>query len=217
MINISNNTKRIMEKLAIAELMEIVSSFNDEMLTATYEAVKIEMHERKVPLVVPTSEQIETVSKEIQEESKALDKINTFYAYETLGVNTYENYLHLVNVNQSKLLKTKGKNKNQPRTEYEGLITVSKAKDREIKGTVNDYNIFISPKNLITLKIEGMVNGGIVSKATLIESGLMTDSLSYHFVTMTKQSEGNTKPEEVENNTKSSVFKKSESCSEEVI
>ena len=206
-----------MEKLAIAELMEIVSSFNDEMLTATYEAVKIEMQERKVPLVVPTSEQIETVSKEIQEESKALDKINTFYAYETLGVNTYENYLHLVNVSQSKLLKTKGKNKNQPRTEYEGLITVSKAKDREIKGTVNDYNIFISPKNLITLKIEGMVNGGIVSKATLIESGLMTDSLSYHFVTMTKQSEGNTKPEEVENNTKSSVFKKSESCSEEVI
>ena len=217
MINISNNTKRIMEKLAIAELMEIVSSFNDEMLTATYEAVKIEMQERKVPLVVPTSEQIETVSKEIQEESKALDKINTFYAYETLGVNTYENYLHLVNVNQSKLLKTKGKNKNQPRTEYEGLITVSKAKDREIKGTVNDYNIFISPKNLITLKIEGMVNGGIVSKATLIESGLMTDSLSYHFVTMTKQSEGNTKPEEVENNTKSSVFKKSESCCDEVI
>lgn len=206
-----------MEKQAIAELMEIVSSFNDDMLTATYEAVKIEMQERKVPLVVPTSEQIETVSKEIQEESKALDKINTFYAYETLGVNTYENYLHLVNVSQSKLLKTKGKNKNQPRTEYEGLITVSKAKDREIKGTVNDYNIFISPKNLITLKIEGMVNGGIVSKATLNESGLMTDSLSYHHVTMTKQSEGNTKPEEVENNTKSSVFKKSESCSEEVI
>tara|TARA_R110002012_G_scaffold296188_1_gene493374 strand:- start:477 stop:1130 length:654 start_codon:yes stop_codon:yes gene_type:complete len=217
MINISNNTKRIMEKQAIAELMEIVSSFNDEMLTATFEAVKIEMQERKVPLVVPTSEQIETVSKEIQEESKALDKINTFYAYETLGVNTYENYLHLVNVNTSLLLKTKGKNKNQPRTEYEGLITVSKAKDREMKGTVNDYNIFISPKNLITLKIEGMVNGGIVSKATLIESGLMTDSIFYHRITMTKQSEGNTKPEGIENDTKSSVFKQSESCSDEVI
>ena len=206
-----------MEKQAIAELMEIVSSFNDEMLTATFEAVKIEMQERKVPLVVPTSEQIETVSKEIQEESKALDKINTFYAYETLGVNTYENYLHLVNVNTSLLLKTKGKNKNQPRTEYEGLITVSKAKDREMKGTVNDYNIFISPKNLITLKIEGMVNGGIVSKATLIESGLMTDSIFYHRITMTKQSEGNTKPEGIENDTKSSVFKQSESCSDEVI
>ena len=172
-----------MEKSEIAELMEIVSSFNDEMLTATFEAIKIEMQERKVPLVVPTVEQIETVKESIQEESKALDKINTFYAYETLGVNTYENYLHLVNVKQSLLLKTKGKNKFNPRTEYEGLISVSRARDRAMKGTVEDMNIFISPKNLITLKIEGMVNGGIVSKATLIESGLMTDSsfsLSIH-------------------------------------
>ena len=172
-----------MEKSNTAELMKIVSSMNDEVLHATFEAIKIEMQDRKMPLIVPTKEQIETVKESIQEESKALDKINTFYAYETLGVNTYENYLHLVNVNQSKLLKTKGKNKNKPRTEYEGLITVSKAKDRAMTNTVKDMNIFISPKNMITLKIQGMVNGGIVSKATLMESGLLTDSsfsLSIH-------------------------------------
>ena len=172
-----------MEKSNTAELMKIVSSMNDEVLQATFEAIKIEMQDRKMPLIVPTKEQIETVKESIQEESKALDKINTFYAYETLGVNTYENYLHLVNVNQSKLLKTKGKNKNKPRTEYEGLITVSKAKDRAMTNTVKDMNIFISPKNMITLKIQGMVNGGIVSKATLMESGLLTDSsfsLSIH-------------------------------------
>ena len=86
-------------------------------------------------------------------------------------------------MNQGLLLKTKGKNKNQPRPEYEGLITVSKAKDRAMTGTVKDMNIFISPKNMITLKIQGMVNGGIVSKATLMESGLIPDSslsLSIH-------------------------------------
>ena len=206
-----------MEKQSIAELMEIVSSFNDEMLIATFEAVKIEMQERKVPLVVPTAEQIETVKESIQEESKALDKINTFYAYETLGVNTYENYLHLINVATSKLLKTKGKNKYKPRTEYEGIITVSKAKDRAMTGTVNDYNIFISPKNLITLKIEGMANGGIVSKATLIESGLMTDSIFYHHVNNDQQSEGNTKPEGIETEIKSNLVKSIKSCCDEVV
>ena len=206
-----------MEKQSIAELMEIVSSFNDEMLIATFEAVKIEMQERKVPLVVPTAEQIETVKESIQEESKALEKSNVFYAYETLGVNTYENYLHLINVATSKLLKTKGKNKYKPRTEYEGIITVSKAKDRAMTGTVNDYNIFISPKNLITLKIQGMANGGIVSKATLIESGLMTDSIFYHHVNNDQQSKGITKPEAIETNTKSSVVKSKKSCCDEVI
>ena len=172
-----------MEKSDTAELMKIVSSMNDEVLRTTFEAIKIEMQDRKIPLIVPTKEQIQTVKESIQEESKALNKINHFYAYETLGVNTYEDYLHLVNVNQSKLLKTKGKNKYQPRPEYEGLITVSRAKDRAMTNTVKDYNIFISPKNLITLKIEGMVNGGIVSKATLMESGLIPDSsfsLSIH-------------------------------------
>ena len=206
-----------MQKQSIAELMEIVTSFNDEMLIATFEAVKIEMQERKVPLIVPTKQQIETVSKEIQKESESLEKINTFYAYETLGVNKYENYLHLVNVNQSKLLKTIGKNKNQPKPEFEGLFTVSLARDRKLVGNVKDYNIFISPKNLITLQIENMVNGGIVSKASLTESGLMTDSIFYHHVNNDQQTKENTKSEGIETEIKSNLVKSKKSCGDEVI
>ena len=205
-----------MQKQSIAELMEIVTSFNDEMLIATFEAVKIEMQERKVPLIVPTKQQIETVSKEIQKESESLEKINTFYAYETLGVNKYENYLHLVNVNQSKLLKTIGKNKNQPKPEFEGLFTVSLARDRKLVGNVKDYNIFISPKNLITLQIENMVNGGIVSKASLTESGLMTDSIFYHHVNNDQQTKENTKSEGIETQIKSNLVKSKKSCCDEV-
>ncbi len=206
-----------MQKQSIAELMEIVTSFNDEMLIATFEGVKIEMQERKVPLIVPTKQQIETVSKEIQKESESLEKINTFYAYETLGVNKYENYLHLVNVNQSKLLKTIGKNKNQPKPEFEGLFTVSLARDRKLVGNVKDYNIFISPKNLITLQIENMVNGGIVSKASLTESGLMTDSIFYHHVNNDQQTKENTKSEGIETEIKSNLVKSKKSCGDEVI
>jgi hypothetical protein len=175
-----------MEKSIESRIVNVCHDMTNDELDAFRTAIENEINSRaemnKMP-ITPNHEQIKEIKESIQEESKALDKVNTFYAYETLGVNTYENYLHLVNVNQSKLLKTKGKNKNKPRTEYENLITVSRAKDRAMKGTVADYNIFISPKNLITLKIQGMTNGGIVSKATLIESGLMTDSsfsLSIH-------------------------------------
>ncbi len=209
-----------MEKSIESRIVNVCHDMTNDELEAFRTAIKNEINSRadinKMP-ITPNHEQIKEIKQSIQEESKALEKSNVFYAYETLGVNTYENYLHLVNVATSKLLKTKGKNRNRPRAEYEGIITVSKAKDRAMTNTVNDYNIFISPKNLITLKIEGMINGGIVSKATLIESGLMTDSIFYHHVNNDQQSEGNTKPEGIETDTKSSVVKSINVMCDEVV
>ena len=137
---------------------------------------------------------------------------NTFYVLHSSGMDNHSSVL-LTGIEQS-VFYTKAGNVRKQFSQY-----LTQEKENQTKFGKNLFVFADKIEQLIPVleKKTGFTFGGHFKMSKNSKGATIFSFFSNHHITMTKQSEGNTKPEGIENDTKSSVFKKSESCCDEVV